>query len=377
MNTAQTIAHRRVVVVGAGPAGSATALRLAQNGIEDVVLVDAHDFPRHKTCGSALSPRGIAMTKELGVWEQIKPLAYPLVGLRVVTPGGKDVVMRPDTSPEEAEAVICQRRFMDHEIHKAALRAGVQFLPNFFGSEPVLHGDRWAGIRARDGREVHADWTVIANGAHTKFAVSEAPKRMIHAIMGWWNNVEFEPHTVEMIWDRMLEPYYGWLFPESDERVNIGITYQDDHKTINARALFRQFLDKYYADRLEGAEQIGKFKGHPILYAYKLGRLWSPGRIVVGEAGRMTHPATGEGIYHGLRSGSWAADALRDILHRNIPTGLALRAYEAKCSATFVPSFWGGRLFRRAAKTPVLDWAVGLTESPRLQDTFRRILGHM
>ncbi len=61
----------------------------------------------------------------------------------------------------------------------------------------------------------------------------------------------------------------------------------------------------------------------------------------------------------------------------DIPAGLALRAYEAKCSATFVPSFGGGRLFRRAAKTPVLDWAVGLTESPRLQDTFRRILGHM
>ena len=91
----------------------------------------------------------------------------------------------------------------------------------------------------------------------------------------------------------------------------------------------------------------------------------------------MTHPATGEGIYHGMRSGSWAADALRDILHRNIPEGLALRAYEAKCKATFLPSFWGGGLFRRALKTPVLDWAAGMTNSPRVQEAMRRTLAHM
>jgi len=56
-----------VAVVGAGPAGAAAALRLAQLGVRDVVLLDRADFPRDKTCGSGLSPRGIRTLRELGV----------------------------------------------------------------------------------------------------------------------------------------------------------------------------------------------------------------------------------------------------------------------------------------------------------------------
>jgi len=75
--------------------------------------------------------------------------------------------------------------------------------------------------------------------------------------------------------------------------VNIGICYEDPGLALNARQLFDDFLSKHYRKRLVAARQIGTWKGHPISYAPKIARLTSPGRIVVGEAGRMTHPATG------------------------------------------------------------------------------------
>lgn len=367
--------HAQVAVVGAGPAGTTTALKLAQLGIDDVVLLDAHDFPRDKTCGSGLSPRCISLLRELGVWQQVESLAYTIEGLRLVTPGGRDVYLSGGPSQQ---AAICLRRDLDHSMLKSALELGVRFEPNFKAHTPLMSGERWTGIRASDGREVHADFTVVANGAHSKFAIeSDEPRRYIHAIMGWWENVQFRPHYVEMIWDKMISPYYGWLFPESATRVNIGITYEDDSKVINARRLFKKFLDKHYGERLAEATQLGAFKGHPILYSYKIGKLGSPGRVVVGEAGRMTHPATGEGIYHGMHSGCLAAEALRDVIRDGQSEIDAVERYQKRCARAFVPGFWAGGAFREIVRTPLLDWAASFSARPRVKSTIAQVLARM
>ena len=74
-----------VAIIGAGPAGLATAIRLGQLGVERVIVVDRQDFPRGKTCGSAVSPKGIAVLKELGADEAVSAEAYWIKGLRLVT----------------------------------------------------------------------------------------------------------------------------------------------------------------------------------------------------------------------------------------------------------------------------------------------------
>src|SRR5213592_1699626 len=79
-----------VIIIGAGPAGSATAIHLAQLGVQDVVLVDRQQFPRDKTCGSGVSPKGIETLKALGVWGAVRPEAYSIKGLRIVTPRNEE-----------------------------------------------------------------------------------------------------------------------------------------------------------------------------------------------------------------------------------------------------------------------------------------------
>ena len=150
-----------------------------------------------------------------------------------------------------------------------------------------------------------------------------------------------------MIFDKMVVPYYGWLFPESETRVNIGITYEDPDNEKNARQLFREFLDKHYAERLKDATQVGGWKGHPIHYSYDVGDLTGPGHVVIGEAGLMTHPATAEVIYQGMKSGMLGAEAVADALSGRLSEAEALREYEARCKKTFQMSFLGGRVFRR------------------------------
>jgi geranylgeranyl reductase family protein len=361
-----------IVVVGAGPAGTAAAAHLGQLGVKNVVLLDKHDFPRDKTCGSGISPKGIEVLRALGVWEEVQREAYPITGMRLVTPGGLESYQ---SAGDQAQAVVCMRRTLDHLILKRALDAGVDFVPFFTADSLIEEQGRVVGVKAKDGREVRARFTLVAGGTHCRLVPQRQSKRMIQAIMGWWDNVPFRRGHLEMVFDPMVLPYYGWLFPESANRVNIGITYEDtaDGKR-NARELFQAFLDKQYKHRLSGATQVGAWKGHPVAYSYDIENLTAPGRITIGEAGLLTHPATAEGIYQGMKSGMLAAETLRDVLRRGTSERTALAAYEAQCRATFRMSFLGGALFRTLIKTPVLDWIVRASEKPLVKHTAAKIM---
>ncbi len=199
----------------------------------------------------------------------------------------------------------------------------------------------------------------------------------MQAIIGWWENVPFEPNHVEMVFDRMVSPCYGWLFPESNIRVNIGICYEDRGHTKNARKLFEEFLKNQYRARLAGARQVGDWKGHPISYTYRIGPLQSPGRLVVGEAGRMTHPATAEGIYQGMRSGMIAADALHGVLSGSTDEENARADYEARCRKVFQVSFWFAKLWRGAVRSPLLDSVTRFCNMPVGKRVLNKLMAEM
>ena len=231
-----------VAIIGAGPAGTATAVALGQLGVRGVVLTDKHGFPRDKTCGSGVSPKGIKVLRALGVWPEVERAAVPIRGLRLVTPGGQDVYL---SAGDELEAIICKRRVLDHLLLERAESLGVTFVPECTASELIEEDGRVAGFRTREGHTVRARYTVVAGGAHCTLTTKERPKRtrLVQAIMGWWDNVPHRPDYVEMIFDRMVSPYYGWLFPESADRVNIGITYEDvEHaiKVLGAQEIERK-----------------------------------------------------------------------------------------------------------------------------------------
>lgn len=361
-----------VAIIGAGPAGTAAAAHLGQLGVQDVVLVDKHDFPRDKTCGSAISPRGIQTLKALGLWSTIEPKSYRISGLRLVAPGGKEIC---ESAGEAAHAIVCNRRIFDHEILKRATSLGTTFIPCFVAERTIEEGGRTKAVVARDGRTIRAKYVLVAGGAHCRAGVTpRTSRRLIHAIMGWWEGVRFTPHVIEMIFDRTLAPYYGWLFPENDERVNIGITYPDQPTLPNARELFAHFLDKHYRGRLRDARRIGDFKGHPVAYSLQVGDLTAPGKLLIGEAALLTHPATAEGIYQGMRSGMLAAEAVADVLMHRTSEAKALKRYERRCKTTFQLAAWAGELFRRSMQTPLLDWVMAAGEKPLMKRTAAKVL---
>jgi flavin-dependent dehydrogenase len=311
--------------------------------------------------------------QELGLRERISRRSYPINGLRLVTPRGHDVVL---SSPDDV-ALICNRRTLDHLLLLAAQDAGVEFIPNFNAAFLLQRSDRVLGFRSEDGREIRVDYTVVAEGAHTRLARERGPREIIQAIMGWWDGMPFQPNIIEMVFDDLVSPYYGWLFPEDDGRVNIGICYEDPNLTQNARRLFDAFLEKHYKARLGSAKQVGIYKGHPISYSSSIGQLTSPGRIVIGEAGRLTHPATAEGIYQGMRSGMLAAQALHDILIQRVDPTQAFRSYEDACRRAFRISFRGASVWRRFVSSGGLDVVTGMLTRPTPRRLLARCMAQM
>ncbi len=143
-----------VVVVGAGPAGSAAAAWAARAG-RDVLVIDSASFPRDKACGDGLTPRAVAELERLGLGDWLDTRIRHR-GLRLSGFGGEVEVDWPGPSfPSTGSAVA--RLELDDRIRKVAEESGARML---LGTKAIaLHHDssrRVVSLTLADGTDVAA-----------------------------------------------------------------------------------------------------------------------------------------------------------------------------------------------------------------------------
>jgi flavin-dependent dehydrogenase len=117
---------------------------------------------------------------------------------------------------------------------------------------------------------------------------------------------------MEMIYARELLPGYGWVIPESDHRMNLGVCVDAARigRSSGLHEVLQRFEEQHLGSRLVGARPVGRVRGQAIACRWAVPRLSKPGVLWVGEAAGLTSPITGEGIWHALASGMAAAHAL-------------------------------------------------------------------
>ena len=365
-----------VLIVGAGPAGSACARTLARAGVR-VQLVDQHPAGRDKTCGDGLIPDAHQALARLGLLDEVMRRAQPVAHVGCIGPRGGRVDV-------PGSLAVLPRRELDALLLRAAQDAGASFEQARFEA-PLEEGGRVTGARLKRGDDlldVRARTVVLATGAVPK-ALTAAGMCERHtpsgvALRGYVKAPEMVGRitALEVVWDKSVRPGYGWIFPAPDGHFNIGVGVTDSHqdlgggkgqkKDVNLRAIFDAFVAKYppAAELMRVGELVGELKGAP-LRCTLTGAKWSrPGLLVTGEAAGSTYSFTGEGIGKAMETGMLAAEALLAHPHDD---DAARAHYEAALTA-LKPKF---DLYERANRVNAHPWLADLLiwrakKSPRL-----------
>ena len=323
-----------VLVVGAGPAGSAAAAWVARAGL-DVTLVDAETFPRDKPCGDGLTPRAIAELDALGASQWITTRARN-AGLRAAGFGQTLYLPWPGGSlPNYGSAA--PRLQLDDAIRKVALEAGVTPVEGLRASDVDrdergrvtdvvfadaekntirIHCNRLIvadGVRSQLGRVLGREW-------HRSTAYGVAARAYISS--GRSDDPWISSHLELRGTQNELLSGYGWIFPLGDGDVNIGVgtLATDKHPAdVNLRQLTQHYTDQQREEwELDGELRATWSAMLPMGGA--VSGVAGPNWMLVGDAAGCVNPLNGEGIDYGLETGHLAAQLLTDSPTRDFST---------------------------------------------------------
>ena len=303
-----------LVVVGAGPAGAATALgALHADPTLRVLLVDRAAFPRDKSCGDGVAPHVLDLLAEVGVTGLLDD-RVPVSRLRLVR--GERSVDRLMHRP----AYVVPRAVLDARLVEVAQRAGATLVHDKVRSvAPRESGGRGPVLlELRDAGRLHAPVLVGADGAHSlvRRAMGRAPGPMALAIRGYAPVPAGRAGTVR-------QPAYAWSFDRGDGLANVGYGETVTAGRVGAtRAQLIERLDEL----LPGAARGGtSWVGHHLPLS-QAGWRPPPGRVLlVGDAAGLVNPLTGEGIFYAVATGLAAGRAAAHALAAGDPAGAGNR----------------------------------------------------
>jgi menaquinone-9 beta-reductase len=306
-----------VVVVGAGPAGTAAAITLARAGRE-VLVIDKARFPRDKCCGDGLTTLALRELETLGLDPAAVPNWCTVTAAWLRSPSGREVCV-PLPSGEGMFAATTPRRELDAALVDLARSLGAD----------VREGHALTGVRAAvdhvdldvDGLgSVRARYVIGADGMWSPtrklLGLAEPGYRgEWHAFRQYAGNVTGPAADRLYVWfEPDLLPGYMWSFPLPNGRVNIGFGIQrgGDQKVGDMNDLWSDLLRRPHVVEALGPQVVleDRHTAWPIPAGIDRAVL-SCGRVLfVGDAVRATDTMTGEGIGQAVLTGRVAAEAI-------------------------------------------------------------------
>ena len=296
-----------VVIVGAGPAGTAAAYRLVTHGL-GVLLVDRVAFPRPKPCAGGLTLKSLNLMPYSIARVLERATAAMSIGLR--TDGGDFEKRFSNGGPI---CTFAQRTAFDQLNFEAATSAGADFLIANKITEIAASG---SGMTLHaDGKTIRSRYVIGADGANgvvRRFCAPNTPFFRGFALEGIvpYGSNGVEPRAE--IYFGVVGHGYGWVFPKGDH-FNVGIYTCDDRVSLS-----KSRLRAYCRERL-GTDIVEHMVGYPLGFG---GDRYRPraGRVVlVGDAGGFAEPLLGEGLHNALKTGQEAGQSIIDIEAAGLP----------------------------------------------------------
>ena len=369
----------KACIVGAGPGGVATALRLSYLGIPSV-LIDKSSFPRDKICGDAISGKVTTLLNRLDpqILERFhdKSIQVDVWGIKFFAANGKaiNIPFKPNYVKNAASApgYVSKRLDFDHFlVQEAQRRDNISFYDN----KAIVNYERsekgWL-LTDDQGHQIDTQMLFVADGAHSKFSrkVAGLEKSNLHhaaAVRAYFRNVKQldADNFIELHFIKSITPGYFWIFPLPNGQANVGLGMRSDilsKRKFNLRVELQQLIQDHPSlkERFAEAELIGGIQGYGLPLGSLKRTISGDHYMLIGDAGHLVDPLTGEGIGNAFYSGFIAAEQYQKCLEANNFSGEFLKAYDVRVDRVLGSEM---RLSYRLQKMLMYPWVVNILAS--------------
>jgi geranylgeranyl reductase family protein len=343
-------AFQKIVIVGAGPGGCATSLFLSKHKIHHTII-DKAVFPRDKVCGDALSGKTVYVLNQLDPaiiqsFDQQKDQFIESWGVKFVAPNGKaiDIPFKQDMSKEQLPpGFISKRLDFDYELFKLLDKNYAHVIED---AEVVSVEKEEKGVNITYVKDDvttcihHAQLVIGAGGDRDPVAksLSEIKKENNHycaGIKAYYEGVEGMHHQnfIELHFLPEMLPGYFWIFPLPNGMANVGagmLSSEVSKRKVNLKADMLKAIENNpnINARFKNAKLVGKVQGWGLPLGSKKRPISGERFLLVGDAGSLIDPFTGEGIGNALYSGMMAADFIADAVKQNRFDAAFLKQYD-------------------------------------------------
>ena len=313
-----------VLIVGAGPAGSAAAFHAANRGY-DVLLIDAATFPRDKTCGDGLTPRAMHELAALGVAHDITS-RYTSRGLKLHGFGGSVTAPWP-TSPFGTTGSAMPRTELDDLLRRHAnAQPAVTMWDNATALTPETQHGRITAVTVRHQgveKRITCRFVIVADGVRSPFGKKLGRtwhKGDVYGIAArsyCTTPLSHDPwihsHLELRDSDGVIQPGYGWIFPLGNGSVNLGcgaLSTDARPAKVNTKKLL-----ELYASQQRAAWSLGQTTSVAsalLPMGGAVSNVAGPNWALIGDAAACVNPLNGEGIDYGLETARMAVGMLDD-----------------------------------------------------------------
>lgn len=327
--------NTEVCIVGAGPGGAATALKLSYLGI-DCILVDKATFPRDKVCGDALSAKVSVLLDRIDpeIMNRFRATEtqYDIWGIRLVTSNTPPVDLYFPTANDNeiSPGYVASRLDFDSFLIEEVKRRDNIILYEGLQIEEYVKTDNGFIIKDTTGKlEINTKILIVANGAHSTFTrryakIVKEPKHYAGAVRAYYENIKMEEglQLIELHFIDEIIPGYFWIFPLPGNKFNVGLGLRTDvisKRKINLKKSMLEIIEKnpQISKRFIDAKQLSDIVGYGLPLGSKSRVISGDHFMLVGDAAYLVDPMSGEGIGNAIYSGVIAAEQVQTCLQTN------------------------------------------------------------
>ncbi|XZF12393.1 NAD(P)/FAD-dependent oxidoreductase [Chitinophagaceae bacterium MMS25-I14] len=338
-----------ICIIGAGPAGAAAALQLNQYNIPSAI-VDKAVFPRDKVCGDGLSGKVLLALNRIdkNIVERLshfKP-ALDSWGVTFMAPNhaSVDIAYKKDyDKTEEAlpAGFVCKRYDFDNFLIEEIKRcSNIRLIEGQSIDRYEMKDDGYLLSDKKGTFQVKAQLVIVANGAHSGFTkdiagIQMEPEHFSAGVRAYFKNVSglHKDGFIELQFLERLLPGYFWVFPLPNGDANVGLGMLSSvarKKKLNLKKLLEETIEREPAlkERFKNAELVSSIDGYGLPLGSKRRTLSGDRYMLIGDAGYLIDPFTGEGIGNAMYSGRMAAEQAAAAIEAKDFSAARLKAYD-------------------------------------------------